>query len=117
MIGQPDTAIRSDQLWLTGWERSDLGPALAKHGAPLAADPHPAQHFFQRSDNFALARQGVIAQTVSSYGLGAHYHQPGDDLAHIDFQHLTRAIEWMIAPIQWLANTDWKPSWNPGGKP
>ena len=117
MIGQPDPAIRRDQLWLTGWERSDLGPALAKHGAPLAADPHPRQHFFQRSDNFALARQGIIAQTVSSYGLGAHYHQPSDDLAHIDFQHLTHAIEWMIAPIQWLANTDWKPSWNPGGKP
>ena len=117
MIGQPDPAIRRDQLWLTGWERSNLGPALAKHGAPLAADPHPAQHFFQRSDNFALARQGIVAQTVSSYGLGAHYHQPSDDLAHIDFPHLTHAIEWMIAPIQWLANTDWKPSWNPGGKP
>jgi Zn-dependent M28 family amino/carboxypeptidase len=117
MIGRPDPAIRSDQLWLTGWERSDLGPALARHGAPLAADPHPLQHFFQRSDNFALARQGIIAQTVSSYGLGAHYHQPSDDLAHIDFAHLTHAIEWMIAPIQWLANTDWKPSWNPGGKP
>jgi Zn-dependent M28 family amino/carboxypeptidase len=117
MIGQPDPAIRPDQLWLTGWERSDLGPALAKHGAPLAADPHPPQRFFQRSDNFALARQGIVAQTVSSYGLGAHYHQPSDDLAHIDFEHLAHAIEWMIPPIRWLANTAWKPSWNPGGKP
>lgn len=117
MIGLPDPAVRPDQLWLTGWERSDLGAILAKHGAPLAPDPHPAQHFFQRSDNFALARQGIVAQTVSSYGLGAHYHQPGDDLAHIDFPHLAHAIEWMIAPIQWLANTGWKPSWNPGGRP
>jgi Zn-dependent M28 family amino/carboxypeptidase len=117
MIGRPDPAVRSDQFWLTGWERSDLGPALARHGAPLAADPHPAQHFFRRSDNFALARQGIVAQTVSSYGLGAHYHQPGDDLANIDFQHLAHAIEWMIAPIQWLADTAWKPSWNPGGRP
>jgi Zn-dependent M28 family amino/carboxypeptidase len=117
MIGQPDPAIRPDQLWLTGWERTDLGPTLAKHGAPLVADPHPAKNFFKRSDNFAFARQGIIAQTISSYGLGIHYHKPTDDLAHIDFQHLASAIEWMISPIQWLANTDWKPAWNPGGKP
>ena len=117
MIGQPDPAIRPTQLWLTGWERTDLGPTLATHGAPLVADPHPAGHFFQRSDNFNLARRGIIAQTVSSYGLGPHYHRPTDDLAHIDFDHLAHAIEWMIPPIVWLANSDWKPAWNPGGRP
>ncbi len=117
MIGRSDPAIRSTQLWLTGWERSDLGPTLAQHGAPLVADPHPEQNFFRRSDNFDLARQGIVAQTVSSYGLGPHDHQPTDDLAHIDFDHLTRAIESMIPPIEWLANTGWKPSWNPGGQP
>jgi Zn-dependent M28 family amino/carboxypeptidase len=117
MIGHSDPAIRSTQLWLTGWERSNLGPILAKHGAPLVADPHPAQHFFRRSDNYDLARQGIVAQTVSSYGLGDFYHQPSDDLAHIDFDHLTHAIESMIAPVEWLANTDWKPAWNPGGQP
>jgi Zn-dependent M28 family amino/carboxypeptidase len=117
MIGQPDRAVLPTQLWLTGWERTDLGPTLAKHGAPLVGDPHPAEHFFRRSDNFALARQGIVAQTVSSYGMGAHYHQPTDDLAHIDFEHLSKAIEWMIPPIEWLANTTWKPGWNPGGKP
>jgi Zn-dependent M28 family amino/carboxypeptidase len=117
MIGLPDRAVGADRLWLTGWSRTNLGPTLAKHGAPLVADPHPAQHFFQRSDNIALARLGIVAQTVSSFGLGAHYHQPSDDLAHIDFDHLAQAIEWMIAPIEWLANSDWKPAWNPGQKP
>lgn len=117
MIGHSDPAIRSTELWLSGWELSNLGPTLAKHGAPLVADPHPEQHFFRRSDNYALARQGIVAQTVSSYGLGPYYHQPSDDLAHIDFDHLTHAIESMIAPIQWLANTNWKPAWNPGGQP
>jgi Zn-dependent M28 family amino/carboxypeptidase len=117
MIGQPDRAVAPNQLWLTGWERTDLGPTLAAHGAALVADPHPTKHFFQRSDNYALARRGIVAQTVSSYGLGAHYHQPADDLAHLDFDHLARAIESMIAPIQWLANTSWKPSWNPNGQP
>jgi Zn-dependent M28 family amino/carboxypeptidase len=117
MIGRADRTIRPDQLWLTGWERTNLGPALATHGAPLVADPYPREHFFERSDNFELARRGIVAQTVSSYGLGVHYHQPSDDLAHIDFEHLVSAIEWMISPIEWLAGTDWRPTWNSGMKP
>lgn len=117
MIGQPDPKLQPQQLFLTGWERSDLGPELARHGAPLVADPHPAQHFFERSDNIALAHRGIVAQTVSSYGLGAHYHTPKDDLAHINWEHMAKAIESMLAPVEWLANSDWKPAWNPGGRP
>lgn len=117
MIGRPDPAIPTDSLWLTGFERSNLGPELARHGAHLLPDPHPNEKFFQRSDNFALARQGVIAQTVSSFGLHKDYHHPSDDLAAIDFNHLTRAVASMIRPVRWLANTTWRPTWNPGGKP
>ena len=117
MIGQPDPMLKPHELFLTGWERSDLGPELARRGAPLAADPHPEQHFFQRSDNIALARRGIVAQTVSSYGLGKHYHRPSDDLAHIDFEHMAQAIESMLKPVEWLANANWKPAWIPGGRP
>jgi Zn-dependent M28 family amino/carboxypeptidase len=117
MIGRPDPAVKPNELWLTGFDRSDLGPELAKHGAHLVADPHPTQHFFQRSDNFALARDGVVAQTVSSFGLHQDYHQPSDDLAHIDFAHMQEAIDSMIEPVKWLANTDFKPEWVNGRKP
>jgi hypothetical protein len=117
MIGRPDPAVSRDTLWLTGWNRTNLGPELAKHGAHLVADPHPAEHFFERSDNYVFAKQGVVAQTVSSYGLHHDYHQPGDDLAHIDFQHMDEAIESMLAPIIWLANSDFVPNWNEGGRP
>jgi Zn-dependent M28 family amino/carboxypeptidase len=117
MIGRPDSAIKPDELWLTGFERSNLGPELAKHGAKLVADPHPKQQFFQRSDNFALAKQGVIAHTVSSFGLHSDYHRPSDDLAHIDFSHMEQAITSMIKPIEWLVNSDFKPEWAEGKKP
>ncbi len=117
MIGRADPAIPADALWLTGFDRSDLGSELASHGAHLVADPHPTQNFFQRSDNYALARQGIIAHTVSSFSLHKDYHQPSDELAGIDFPHLTNSIASMIAPIQWLANTTWRPTWNPKGKP
>lgn len=117
MIGRADKAVKPGELWLTGYERSTLGPELAKQGAALVADPHPAEQFFMRSDNYALARRGVIAHTVSSFGLHAEYHQPSDDLAHIDFTHLTQSINSLIKPVQWLANTDFKPAWLPGQKP
>lgn len=117
MIGRPDSAVKPDELWLTGYERSNLGPELAKHGAKLVSDPHPSEHFFQRSDNFALARQGIVAHTVSSFGLHKDYHRPGDDLAHIDFTHMEQAIASMLKPIRWLVNSDFTPQWVEGKKP
>jgi hypothetical protein len=117
MIGRADPAVKPDELWLTGYERSNLGPELAKHGAKLVADPHPEQHFFNRSDNYALAKRGIVAQTVSSYGLHREYHRPNDDLNHIDLAHMEQAIESMIDPVKWLANSDFKPEWAPGKKP
>ena len=117
MIGRPDAAVAPHTLWLTGYERSNLGAELAAHGARLVADPHPEQHFFQRSDNYVLALKGIIAHTVSSYGLHSDYHQPSDDLAHVDFAHMTEAIESMVEPVRWLVNTDFKPQWSKDGKP
>ena len=117
MIGRTDPAVKPDELWLTGFDRSNLGPELAKHGAKLVADPHPQQHFFQRSDNYALAKQGIIAHTVSSFGLHKDYHRPSDDLAHIDFSHMEEAIHSMLVPVKWLADSEFKPEWVAGKKP
>jgi Zn-dependent M28 family amino/carboxypeptidase len=117
MIGRADPAVRPDQLWLTGWERSNLGPALAQHGAKLVGDPHLKENFFARSDNIVLARRGVVAQTVSSFGLHPQYHRPDDDIAHINFDHMDSAIQSMIAPVRWLANSEFRPEWLPGKKP
>ncbi len=117
MIGRPDPAVPAGNFWLTGYERSNLGPTLAKHGAHLVGDPHPGQKFFQRSDNYALAKRGIIAQTVSSFNLHKDYHQPSDEISKLDIPYMTTVISSMVKPIQWLANTDWKPAWNPNGKP
>jgi len=117
MIGRDDPAVPSGTLWLTGFERSNLGPALAQHGARLVADPHPQEQFFKRSDNYGLARQGIVAHTVSSFGLHADYHRPSDDIAHIDFAHMDTAIGSLITPVAWLINSDFKPTWNAGGRP
>jgi hypothetical protein len=118
MIANRDPKVAAHTLWLTGYERSNLGPELAKQGARIVADPHPEQGFFQRSDNIQLACRGVIAQTVSSYdALGATYHKASDDLSHVDFAHMTDSIQSMLKPVLWLANSNFKPDWLEGKKP
>jgi len=117
MIGRPDTAVKPEELWLTGFDRSDLGPELARRGAKLVLDPHPDRNFFQRSDNYTLARQGIIAHTVSSFGLHRDYHQASDELKTIDFVHMTRSINSMVAPIRWLVNSNFVPKWLSGKDP
>ena len=117
MLGRPDPLVPAKTLWLTGYERSNLGEALAKNGARLVADPHPKESFFTRSDNIRFARRGVVAHTVSSYGLHKEYHQPSDEIRAIDFAHMTEAIRSLLAPVQWLANSTFRPAWNKDGCP
>ena len=117
MIGRADKAVAAHTLWLTGYERSNLGPELARRGARVVADPHPDQNFFERSDNIVLARRGIVAQTVSSYGMHTDYHQVSDDVAHLDIAHMTDSIQSMLKPVRWLANGTFKPAWLPGKRP
>lgn len=117
MLGRPDPKVKQGELWLTGYERSNLGETLALRGARLVADPHPEQNFFQRSDNYNLARLGIVAHTVSSFGLHKDYHQPTDEIDTIDFVHMTEAIESLIRPVRWLVDSEFKPSWYEGKRP
>ena len=117
MLGRPDAKVPANTLWLTGYERSTLGPELAKQGARLVADPHPEQNFFQRSDNYTLALRGVVAHTISSFGLHTDYHRPSDDPSKIDYPFMTQSINSLIKPIRWLANSSFKPAWLPGKAP
>lgn len=117
MLGRPDEKVPPGKLWLTGYERSTLGPELVRQGAALVADPHPEQNFFQRSDNYTLALRGVVAHTVSSFGLHADYHRPSDEIGKIDFAFMTRSLNSLVGPIQWLSNSLFRPSWLPGQAP
>ena len=117
MLGRPDAKVAPGTLWLTGFERSTLGPELARQGASLVADPHPDQNFFQRSDNYPLALRGVIAHTISSFGLHTDYHRVSDEVGKIDFPFMTRSLNSLVKPIQWFANSDFRPAWLPGKAP
>ena len=116
MIGSGDPKLASGMM-LTGFERSNLGELLRSRGALLSPDPYPEQRFFERSDNYELALEGVVAHTVSGWPTTPVYHQVSDTNANIDFAFMSRAIQSLVEPIRWLANSDVKPRWNAGGRP
>jgi Zn-dependent M28 family amino/carboxypeptidase len=117
MIGRPDLTLPPATLWLTGYDRTTLGPALADRQARVVADPRPSQKFFERSDNITFARHGIIAHSLSSYGMHDDYHTPADDLSGIDFAHMTAVLNMIVEPIFWLANSSFTPDWRPGMRP
>lgn len=117
MIGAQDPKLPKGVMMMTGYERSNFGPSMKAHGALVTADPYPEQNFFQRSDNYALARQGVVAHTVSGWALVPTYHQPTDTIENIDFTFMTNAIQSLIAPVKWLAYGKFTPEWTKDGKP
>ncbi len=117
MIGAQDPKLPKGVMMMTGYERSDFGAAMKAHGALVTADPYPEQNFFQRSDNYALARQGIVAHTVSGWALVPTYHQPTDTVENIDFTFMTNAIQSLIAPVKWLAYGNFTPQWTKDGKP
>jgi len=117
MIGRPDSlAGGPGKGWLTGYERSTMGPSLAAAGIPIVPDPRPTQQFFLRSDNIAFARRGIPAQTLSSYGMHADYHTPADEVSRIDGKHLATMVQAAARAARLLADGK-APTWNPGGRP
>ena len=117
MIGRPDTAAGGPgKAWLTGYERSTMGPTLAAAGLPVIADPRPAQSFFTRSDNIVFARLGIVAHTLSSYNMHAEYHTVNDEVEMVDFAHMTEMINLVAKSLVTIANGP-ALQWNEGGKP
>ena len=117
MIGRPDESVGTGNLWLTGFERSNLGDAFVAAGLALQPDQRPEQHFFERSDNYAFARRGIVAQTLSSFNLHTDYHQVSDEADTLDYVHMEACVRASFGGARALANGDISPEWKPGGRP
>ena len=115
MIGRPDSLIGGPgQLWLTGFELSNVGPAWAAAGLGVKPDPRPEQQFFRRSDNYAFVERGVVAQTLSSYDLHDDYHRPSDEADRLDYEHMAAALQLSWRALQPLASGALDPAWSEG---
>jgi len=117
MIGRPDTlGMGPGRAWLTGYERSTMGETFQRYGLSIVPDPRPSQGFFSRSDNYAFARQGIPAHTLSSFNLHTDYHQPSDEVSKVDFDHMSKMIN-VGAKATWILTEGPSPQWLPGQRP
>lgn len=117
MIGRPDSlAGGPGRTWLTGYDRSTMGRMLAEAGIAIVQDPRPDQNFFRRSDNYAFARTGIPAHTLSSFNLHTDYHRVSDEVEHVDFEHMSAVIGEAIRAVRVLTDGP-RPEWLPGMRP
>jgi hypothetical protein len=117
MIARPDSlAGGPGRAWLTGYERSTLGETLAAAGIPIVPDKRTDEHFFERSDNIAFARRGIVAHTLSTFNLHADYHEVSDEVSKADFVHMAGVINAAAKAARILADGK-KPVWKAGGRP
>ncbi|MDP6538716.1 MAG: M28 family peptidase [Planctomycetota bacterium] len=118
MIGRPDSqAGGAGRLWLTGHERTNLHEAFVEAGIPIGPDVRPEQNFFQRSDNFAFALRGIVAQTLSTYNLHTDYHRVTDEADTLDYEHMETCARAAYAASRLLADGVIVPEWNEGMNP
>jgi hypothetical protein len=118
MLGRPDgEAGGPGRLWLTGNARSNLFAAWRARGLAIVADPRPEEGFFMRSDNYPLALEGVVAQSLSSFGMHKDYHRPGDEAVKLDYGHFEAVTRVALAAATTLADGSLQPAWLEGMRP
>jgi hypothetical protein len=115
MLGRPDPEVGgAGKLWLTGYERSNLGPMIAAAGTGVLADPRPEQSFFTRSDNIVFVQEGIVGQTLSTYNMHRDYHQVTDEAGTLDYAHMEAAARACLVAVRAVVDGEASPAWLPG---
>ena len=122
MLGRPGAATPK-RAWITGAPFSDFLEAAATAGAELGVElvdgavVGPTEgSVFERSDNWSLARAGVVAHSISTGALDHYYHHVDDEPALLEYDRMVPLVQ-AIARIVWrLAEADAKPKWSDSGR-
>jgi len=109
MIGK-DSKFGPNTLYLTGYDRSNLGDLMQQNLKNTAfkfhPDPYPKQNLFYRSDNAVLAALGVPAHTFSTSQIDkdTYYHTVKDEVSTLDINNITSSIEAIAIGAEGIVN-------------
>lgn len=113
MIGRPEPGA-GGKIWMTGWQKSDLGSLMNQASKPFGVEifEHPtfSARLYGSSDNWSFAKAGVVAHSFSAGSLHADYHQPNDEWERLELNHMTRVIQGLFMGSLPLASGDVKPT-------
>jgi len=117
-VGRTDSTVgkQIDNASLTGYDYSDLTSFLERAGREtgirLYMDKSASDAYFVRSDNAALAEQGVPAHTLTVAFDYPDYHGVGDEWQKIDYDNMARVDRMVALGLVDVANSPTAPRWN-----
>ena len=101
---------------MTGFDFSDVGEIFKAAGdlVGIKVFKHPTKSdaYFGRSDNQALADQGVPAHTLSVAYEYPDYHKVGDHWDKIDYDNMAKVDRMVAVGLLMIANNPIEPKWN-----
>jgi len=101
---------------LTGFDYSDVGTIMKAAGEMTGIRVYKHERnsdaFFGRSDNQALADQGVPAHTLCTAFEFADYHGVGDHWDKIDYDNMAKVNRMVALSVMMIAENREEPKWN-----
>jgi hypothetical protein len=101
---------------VTGFDFSDVGEIFKAAGdlVGIKVFKHPTKSdsYFGRSDNQALADQGVPAHTLSVAYEYPDYHRVGDHWDKVDYDNMVKVDRMVALGLLMIANNPIEPKWN-----
>jgi hypothetical protein len=117
-VGRTDSTEGSQvgRASLTGFDYSDVGVILKEAGAVTGINVYKHERnsdaYFGRSDNQALADQGVPAHTLCVAFAFEDYHGLGDHWEKIDYANMEKVARMVALAVVMIADNPQEPKWN-----
>ncbi len=100
---------------MTGFDFSEVGEIFARAGQLTGIEVYKhetnSDSYFGRSDNQALADQGVPAHTICVAFNYEDYHGAGDHADKIDYENMAAVNRMIATGILMIADNDHEPRW------
>lgn len=117
-VGRTDSTVgkQINNASLTGYDYSDVTGFLQKAGREtgitLYMDKSASDAYFTRSDNAALAEQGVPAHSLTVAFDYPDYHGVGDEWPKVDYDNMAKVDRMVALGLLDIANSVRAPQWN-----
>ncbi len=117
-VGRTDSTVgkQLNNASLTGFDYSDvtkfLEDAGEKTGIRIYLDKQASDSYFTRSDNAALAEQGVPAHSLTVAFDYPDYHGLGDEWQKIDYDNMAKVDRMVALGLVDIADSAKAPEWN-----
>jgi peptidase M28-like protein len=117
-VGRTDSTVgpQLNDASVTGFDYSDVTGFLSRAGERVGIkvyrDAEASDAYFTRSDNDALARQGVPAHTLCVAFDFPDYHGVGDEWQKINYENMAKVDRMVLLALLNIANSEKAPEWN-----